>query len=418
MGTVYQTQQASFVKATIDGLNGAGKSGTAVRLAVGISKEYCGSAPVVAFDSEERYRFYKPIIFDVEKVPLLVVPGKSLIVLQEAIQAAESEGAGVFIGDQLTTPWMEGLKAFAYENGNLPFDRRQQLMNQWEPVVERFRYGKFHAICCGRLGYQWTNVEDPETGDMKLTQGDSKFNAGGGNNFGYEADLELEMRRRKRSALGFLRGKTAVEHVCDVIKDAAGGLLNGQQFVFPSTEGLYKRGDYKPVLDAFRPYIEFMRQVPPPTPDRSSTRELIISGKTAWAQDQTTRKGLLEELEANLTMCFPAGEKKSKLAKMFTDLTLEALNGFISWSRMEEEISTIQIERNVKIVKAMRKRIEGGEIPTDHNSLVGLLHLATEDVLHPGNETTLVEIMSAGPRRGPQPIVDSMDRMPDEIAGD
>jgi hypothetical protein len=419
MATSYQTTQASFVKATIDGLNGAGKSGTAVRLAVGISKEYCNSAPVVAFDSEERYRFYKPTIFDVEGIPLLTVPGKSLVVLQEALACVESEGAEVFIGDQLTTPWLEGLKAFSYENGNLPFDRRQQLMNQWEPVVERFRYGKFHAICCGRLGYQWTNVEDPDTGDLKLTQGDSKFNAGGGNNFGYEADLELEMRRRKRSLMGLIRGKTAVEHVCDVIKDAAGGILNGQQFSFPSTQGTYKAGDYKPVLDAFRPYIDFMRRVPPPNKDKSSTRELLINGRTEWSHSNANRTGLLEDLDANLKMCFPGGEGKSKQHEMYRNLTLEGLNGFISWSRQADpdEVSTEQIERNLFIVRAMRKRIEAGEKPTDHNSLVGLLHLSTEDVLHPANGKTLVEVMTMGVKRGPQPIVKEMDDMREEFAG-
>ena len=398
----------SFLKCSIDGPNGAGKSGTAMRLAVGIALEYANGAPIVGFDSEERMRFLKVTICDVEKVPLILVPGKSLVKLRKALATTEPENAAVFIGDQLTTPWMEGLRTFSFENGSLPFDRRQQLMNEWEPVVDMFRYGQFHAICCGRLGYHWTNVEDPETGDTKLVQGDSKFNAGGGNNFGYEAELELEMRRRKRTLLGLLRGKTSVEYVCDVIKDAAGGILNGQQFVFPSPNGPYKKGDYKPVLDAFRPYLDFMLKVPPPQRNSGSSRELIVSGKTSWAKDQSERKSLLEELEANLNFCFPGGEKMSKQHAMFKNLTLEALNGYISWSRMEEECPTEQIERNMLIVKAMRKRIEQKEIPTDHNSLVGLLHLATEDVLHPANGKTLIEVMTM-PKK-PQPVVAMLDR--------
>lgn len=383
----------SYLKASIDGPNGAGKSGTAARLAVGISVEYHNRAPIVVSDPEERFRFYKPVIFDVEGVPLIIVPGKSLVHLREAQERAVSEGACVFIGDNLTTPWMEGLRAFAYENGNLPFDRRQQLMNQWEPVVDNFRYGPHHAICCGRLGYHWTNVEDPETGDRNLIQGDSKFNAGGGNNFGYEADLELEMRRRKRNLLNFIRGKTSVEHVCDVIKDAASGILNGEQFVFPSQKGLYRFGDYKTVLDAFRPYIDFMQKVPAPTPARGSSKDLLISGKTAWSRDQSDRKGLLEEIGANLDMTFPSGEGKSKLAKMFRDLTLEFLNGFISWSRMEDEAHTEDLERNLLVIKAMRKRVEAGDIPTDQGSLAYLLKLSQDDVLHPGQHVTLFEAM-------------------------
>jgi hypothetical protein len=95
---------------------------------------------------------------------------------------------------------------------------------------------------------------------------------------------------------------------------------------------------------------------------------------------------------------------------------------------MEEEIETRDIERNVFIVRNVRKRIvEQKEIPTDHNSLAGLLHLATEDVLHPGHNMTLVEIMTAksvaavkpnGKAKGPQPVVEIMDREADEIGAD
>lgn len=395
-----------------------------MRLAVGIALEYGNGGPIVGFDSEERMRFLKVTICDVERVPLILFPGKNLLTLRKAISNAEPENASVFIGDQLTTPWMDGLKSFSFENGSLPFDRRQQLMNEWEPVVDFFRYGRFHAICCGRLGFHWTNVEDPETGEMKLMQGDSKFNAGGGNNFGYEAELELEMRRRKRTILGFLRGKTSVEYVCDVIKDAAGGVLNNQQFVFPASDGPYKKGDYKPVLEAFRPYLDFMQKVPPPEQNYSSTKELLVSGRTQWARNNADRTALLEDLDGNLKACFPGGEKKSKEHDMFRNLTLEFLNGHMSWSRMAdpEETPIDQIERDVFIVRAMRKRMQTGEKVTDHNSLAGLLHLSAEDVLHPGHGMSLLEVMTAGSAkngRKPQPIVSIMDEpFRDEIAGD
>lgn len=389
----------SYLKSSLDGLNGSGKSGTACRLAVGISKEFCNSAPVLVSDSEERYRFYKATIFDVEKVPLIINPGKSIVDVQKAMARAEKEQVCVTINDQLTTPWMEGIREFSYSNGNMPFDRRQQLMNQWEPIVETFRYGQFHSIACGRLGFNWTKVENDQ-GEMELMQGDSKFNAGGGNNFGYEADLELEMRRKKnfvgtgKKLLGkFFGNRLAVQHICSVVKDAAGGVLNGQEFEFDSQSGLYKPGDYRQVLDAFRPYIEFMQRVDAPLKASQSTGDLLISGKTPWAKDQSNRTSLLEELDANLTFCFPAGEGKSKLAKMFRDLTLEELNTFISWSRMEEETLTADIERNVLVVRKMRARIEDGEMPTDQNSLKKLVDLAIQDAFHPGKHMTLIEAM-------------------------
>jgi hypothetical protein len=415
---------SSYLKASFDGLNGSGKTGTVARLAVGIAIEYGNRAPVVVNDSEERWRFLKPTIFDVEKVPLVILPGKSLVDVRAGIASVEKRGACVWVDDQLTTPWMEGIREFSHPDGYLPFDRRQQLMNQWEPIVDRFRYGRFHALCCGRLGFQWSNVEDDQ-GRMQLVQGDSKFNAGGGNNFGYEADLEVEMKRKKVTRLlGKLIGKktaTSVQHVCQVVKDAASGILNGREFVFDSTQGLYKAGDYKPVLEAFRPYIDFMLKVEAPVQQSQSSRDLLVSGKTPWAANESEKKKLLEELDANLTMCFPTGEGKSKLAKMFRDLTLEYLNGFISWSRMEDECPVERLMRNVAIVKAVRLRIEAKDIPTDQASLQTLLDLSTEDVQgRSGKKITLFEAMGlrsvANVKRG-QAVVAALDQKAgDELA--
>lgn len=418
-----------YAKISTDGLNGSGKSFTMAELAVGLAKEYCDSRPVLVFDSEDRWRFLKALIFDVEKIPLVIVRGTSLAVLQDALQQCRKDKCAVFVGDQLTTPWKEALRAFSYDNGNLPFDRRQQMMNEWDKMVRAFK-GPFHAIACGRLGFNWENIEDPDTGDVKLTQGDSKFNAGGGENFGYECELELEMRRRKARIAKrlFARRSLIVEHVCDVVKDVT-TMLSGQQFAFPDTTGGYKAGSYKPVLQAVRPHIEFMQRLEAPTFDPAreerTSSDLLVQGRTPWAANKAEKTALLEELEANLTMCFPAGEGKSKLAKMFRDLTLESLNGFISWSRMEDECPVDHLMRNVAVVKAVRARIEKGELPVDQKSLSVLLELSAQDVYgRSGKDITLLEAMGlrsvsdANAKRGPQPVVKAIDEGEAEVAGD
>jgi len=423
-----------FVKLSMDGKNGAGKSFTTAMLAAALSKEFCGSRPVLMFDSEGRGQLLKALIYDVEQVPVIIVPGTSLIALLESLERCREERAAVYVGDQLTTPWMEGLKTFSYSNGDLPFNQRQQLMNQWDTMVRRFK-GPFHALACGRLGYHWENVEDPETGDIKLLQGDSKFNAGGGSNFGYECELELEIRRKKNLVGGLFRRKTSVQHVCDVVKDVT-TMLSGSQFTFDAIRGGYKRGGYKQLLDALRPHIDFMQKLEGGgfEPGKSS-RELVVSGKTAWARDNADRKGLLEEIQANLEMCFPSGEGRSKLAKMYRDLTLEYLNGFISVSRMEEEVSTDDLGKNLLIIKALRKRIEAGEIPTGDGArgqamLRALLDLANDDVFAPpAKARTLIEAMGLqsiaeaeskpngkGKRAKPQPVVDAIDAGENEAA--
>jgi hypothetical protein len=109
---------------------------------------------------------------------------------------------------------------------------------------------------------------------------------------------------------------------------------------------------------------------------------------------------------------------------MFRDLTLEYLNGFISWSRMEDECKVEHLMRDLEIVKAMRKRIDAKEVPTDQPSLQTLLDLSTEDVTGAGlgKRMTLLEAMglrslAALPKRGPQPVVAAKDQG-QEIAGD
>jgi hypothetical protein len=103
---------------------------------------------------------------------------------------------------------------------------------------------------------------------------------------------------------------------------------------------------------------------------------------------------------------------------MFRHLTLEYLNGFSSWSRMEEETKPSICERNVEIIKKMRARLQAGERITDQNALVGMLHLATEDVLHPGKNMTLLELLAAksvGSSNGkPQPVVAAQDAVAEE----
>lgn len=412
-----------YLKLSTDGPNGSGKTCTMAQLAAGIAKEYCGSGAVHVYDSSDRWGAWKVHIFDVEKIPIVITVGNSLAALKQSMDDFLDDKGAVYVADDLTVPWTEGLATFAYENGNLPFDRRAQLMNEWNRFVQPFQAGEFHAIACGRLGYWWENVEDPDTGELKLMQGDSKFNAGGGQNFGFECVLEAEMRRRKRRISGFLRGKMTMEYVCDIVKDAD-SIINGQQFVFKDFEKGYRAGDYKRVLDPFRAHIEFRAKLGQAKRATSTSRDLIVSGKTAWAEDKTTRKGFLEELGNLLDHCFPGGEKRSKIDAMHRNLTLEFLNGFSSWSRQEEEISTINLKRNVEIIKALRARIDRGEKITDQNSLAGLLHLATEDLLHPGHGMTLLELMTAKSLQsvtkkpnGAQPVVRQMDSMEDDLAG-
>lgn len=397
----------SYLKTSIDGLNGSGKTWTSGLLASGLAKEYGNGRPVVVFDSEDRWRFLKALVFDPEQIPLIVIRGRSMVGLRDALAVAKAEKASVFVGDQLSTPWMELVSSFSYDDGRLPIERFQQVRRTWNEAVFDFQDGPFHAIGCGRLGYNWERVEN-EDGKMELLQGDSKFNAGGGNNFGYECDLELEMRRKKRSLVKFLQRKASVEHVCDVIKDAT-SILNGQQFTFPDFVGGYKLGGYRAVLGAIRPHVEFLQKVEASPVNRTSSKEMLIAGKSEWQQDQTQRAIVIQEFDQNLEMAFGG---MTAQAKMFRNLTTEQLTGSMSHTRMEEELPTRALAEARDIVKALRSRIETGDVPVDQRSLRIMVQAATDDVLHPGKGETLLTIL------GRKSVEAVKAKQPTEAAGD
>ena len=84
----------------------------------------------------------------------------------------------------------------------------------------------------------------------------------------------------------------------------------------------------------------------------------------------------------------------------------------------------MRLKQNVAVVKALRTRLGDGERITDQASLAALLHLATEDVLHPGHALTLLQVMTAKSLeavkpKGPQAVAAALDRAnrEQEIAG-
>lgn len=398
----------SYTRISKNGLNKSGKTCTTAQLAVGIAKEYANGEPVHVFDSSDRWRTWKKHIFDVEKIPIVITHGESIVVLQKALDAAWSGPCSVFVADDLTVPWLEGVEAFSNEYGSLPFDRRSQLMREWHEFVAGFRHGEFDSLACGRMGHIWENLEDPESGEMKLHQGDSKFHAGGGENFGYECELEVEMSRRKQKPRN-KRAKMVIEHVCEIIGDAH-SILNGQRFIFRDWEGPYQAGMYREVLDKFRPHIEFVRSLDGTEFSPESSRELIVSGRTPYAAQESEKTKLLEEIDTGLETCF--GSKQSTAGKMFRNLTIENLTGSMSWTRMADEKRVEDLNRIKFTILALRNRIAKNGVPKDQETLQELLKQSIDEVLHPGKNLTLQQVMGDG-RRAPQHVA-----IADELAGD
>jgi hypothetical protein len=424
------TKEVGFVKSGIYGPKGTGKTTLLAMILIYLSKTYHNSAPVAWLASEKGVDFVIDI-FAAEKVPLLLTRSRSFVDLKAAGREALKEKACGIGVDSLTHYWRE-LFDQSMKAGGPRLQCIGRAKEEWEPFAQDFQDLPIHYLVSGRMGYEWEDAEvEDANGDIvkEISKNGTKMKAEG--DFGHEPDLEIQMSQMEDpDFLRFekVRGRTRktfksqMLHVATVKKCRVWS-LNGAAFSWKDVPK-YKPGYYQTIAQSFLPYFESINiggNHHVEDRDRPKSDVLFQRGSEQSAHQQTiVRKGCIEELDNLLSHCFPGGEKRSKLDAMFRNLTLEYLNGFSSWSRMEEEIATIALRRNVEILKALRARLDKGEKITDQASLAALLHLSTEDVIHPGHALTLVEIMTAKASRprGPQPAVALMDAQPDELAGD
>lgn len=431
------TKEVGFAKGSFFGPGGTGKTTLLAMLLIYLSKTYHNSAPVAWLASEKGVDFIIDI-FKAEGVPLLLQRTRSFLDLRAAGREALREGAcGIGI-DSITHFWQELFEeGMNGKNATGPrLQRIGKIKAEWAPFTQDFQDLPIHFLVSGRMGFVWDEVELPDDKGVlqkEISKSGTKIKAEG--DFGHEPDLAVETAQmedpdfvRYEKVRGRARKtfKSQMLHVATV-KKCRVWALNGQAFTWKD-QPAYKLGYYATVAKSFEPYFKAINiggahHVEDTTRPKSDV--LFEHGSSeSFYQDRQVRVGLLEEISALLDQCFPGGEKRSKQDAMYRNLTLEQLNGFMSWSRMEEELSALQLERNVLVLQKMRKRITAGETVTNQQSLAALVHLAEEDLDHPAHGMSLLEVMTAyslesvNGKRGPQPVVQAMDRGAEEAFGD
>ena len=427
------TKGIGYAKTSLFGPKGTGKTTLLAMLLIYLSKTYHNSAPVAWLASEKGVDFVIDI-FKAEGVPLYLNRSRSFLDLKNFSKDALGSkccAAGV---DSVSHFWQDLFTAGMKSSGPR-LARIGKIKEEWAPFAQDFQDAPIHYLVTGRMGFVWDEVEMlNENGEMEkeLSKGGTKIKAEG--DFGHEPDLEIETAQmddpdlvkfdkvRGRARRNF---KSQMIHVATVKKCRVWS-LNGKAFTWKD-QPVYKPDYYKQVATSFQPYFDSINigGAHAVAHSQRETAALFNSGTEHSAHEaHIQRKCFMEELDNLLAHCFPGGEKRSKQDAMYRNLTLEFLNGFSSWSRQEEEVSTINLKRNVEIIKALRARLDGGEKITDQPSLAALLHLSSDDVRKPGHGVTLVELMTAKSfqtvlPKGPQPIVPELDRWPErEMAGD
>ena len=362
-------QKAAIVpiKVGFFGAQGSGKTTSAALLAAALSKEKYSGAPVFVLDTEPGWQFLKRRVFDVEGIQLHQNTEPTFKAMISSIREAEKLGCCVWAVDSLTIIWQELMQSFKARNhGQIPINVWGDIKQMWADYTNAFLNSKMNCFALGRLGNEMSEIEDEEKpGKTKLVKTGTKFKAGGGESFGYEPHLLLELsleRKAKRKAGVQLEGEGRMVHRVDVLKDRTWA-LNGKVLRWPDKAGYIKggyRGVWESVLPHFNEVQATMSHVQIAT-GASSTCLISEDGSSEFYRNRQRRDILAQELHASMELLWGGNGKEEKRMRL---LVFEHIFGFRS-KEAADNASLEKIERGVRILQRFEKRVK------EHNEILG-----------------------------------------------
>jgi|GEM_PF-918112 len=301
---IFQPAKATsaFLKMGLMGKQGAGKSKTAAKTAIGLINymkakgiDYA-SKPVAFFDTETGSDWLIP---DFEKagIPLVVAKKRTFAELLEAVKWAEAN-ASVLIIDSITHPWRELLESFMKKKQRtyLQIDDWSYLKGDygWAQFTDRYINSKLHIIMCGRAGDDLEQYTD-EQGKRQLEKVGVKMKTEG--ETGFEPSLLVLMERDMNTRTN------QVTHRATILKDRS-DRLDGEEFDDP---------DFKDFL----PHIELLNL----GGDHigvdvggGDSQHILKTEKRDWQPVQ--RKIVLGEIQDLLTLHYAGMKAEDKTARI------------------------------------------------------------------------------------------------------
>lgn len=322
-----------FVKATLQGPQGSGKSRTAVELATKTHELFHSKKPIAFFDTESGSDYLVDLITQRTGLKPLRVKTRAFSDLLGVVKECQDGASDVLIVDSVSHCWRElqdGYMRKINEGRRFPKNRMDigdimGVKKLWEPWPDIFLNSAIHIVCCGREGNEWGHEENEETGKRELVTVGKKLKCEG--EFGYEASLMVAMSIEQIAA-GVVKKKGGererrnrqLVNVATIIKDRF-DVMNGQAFEFPT-------GDtFMPFLSKLNPPAHAPVDVS--TKTHSTMPEMTEDGHLRIKRERTIA---LEEIVGELTRVWPGQSAKDKACKA---AATERAFDTRSWTRVE-----------------------------------------------------------------------------------
>lgn len=365
------------IKVAFFGGQGVGKTTSAALLAAGLSKEVYGGAPVYVLDTEPGWQFLKRRVFDVEGIEMHQRTEPTFKAMMQSLREAEKLGCCVWAIDSLTIIWQELMQSFQAKNhGDIPINVWGDIKGMWADYTTAFLNSRMSCLALGRLGNDMSDIEDDKKpGRTKLVKTGTKFKAGGGESFGYEPHLLLELsleKKAKRKAGVDHEGEGRMVHRADVLKDRTWA-LNGKVIRW-SDKSSYQQGGYRAVWESILPhYREVQATMALVKIETGVSSQSMISddGNSQFYQDRKRRDLLVAELHASMELLWGGTGKAEKQMRL---RVFEHIFGFRSKEAADEATLRV-IERGVRILQAFEKRVKADGLPQTEDGTLNALDI-------------------------------------------
>lgn len=316
-----------YFKCAFEGFAGCGKTYTSAQVAIGLHKRIKSKKPIVIFDTERSAKFLKPL-FEDAGIQVLLRESRSLADLKEVMKRMRGDKiSDILMIDSLTHVYENFLQAYKDKptkygkpaKTRLEFQDWGIIKPAWKAEFsDPFVMDEYHAIFCGRAGYEYDNEKNEETGKREIFKTGIKMKVEG--ETAYEPDMLILMERFEE----ILGEEKEVWREATVIKDRS-TLIDGKTFK-------------NPTYNDFSPCIEALLHNPVP-------RNVIVEGDTgmlfkteedkfSWKKE---RDKAVEELNGLLDRIAPGSGKVEKQLK--SDLLVFAFG-----SASETEIADMKPE--------------------------------------------------------------------------
>lgn len=305
--------QVSCLKAGLFGFQGAGKTYTAVELAIGMTNLRKGKK-IAFFDTENGAQFHIKRV-EKEGLKLVIKKSRSFKDALKSIEFAKSEGCSALVIDSVSHIWKELtdsylnakkeriLKRFPNNKNpqvNLTLKDWGPLKGMWASFTDSYMLSDLDILVCGRAGDTFDFNEDEE-GKQEIVKTGTKMKAE--KEFGYEPDLLIELWQEP--AMKVKKGKSALVNKCIILKDR-NQIMNGHIIDMPKFASFKKIID---LIDIKGTHFAF--------DDKATSRELIGNPDYSLRDADRLKQIEIENLDSVLTKAGLSGTaQEAKLKRV------------------------------------------------------------------------------------------------------